>query len=219
MAIINANTYQVSPGRMDDFLAYMAEGVQHIARHGGEARLLRAAIAGPRTNTVIMAIRGAEDMIQFGQMWEAYAADPDAQQLMQRWAADRPTDSAGDFALYADMLEPIGSGERGKLVHMVLTQVRPGHLDAYRELAMRWQQAMLDFGAMNVWVQQGVITGSASGNVVGAAEYRDWNALGDAFTRRNQDTEYQRQVLGPASAVDSPAIGLGQSIWVDITPS
>lgn len=218
MAVLNDVQFDVKPGRVGEFVEVMAENVRVIERLGGKARLLRATLAGPTSGKHTLVVEGAETVAEWGGFWDAYWNDPESQRLVERSRNDPTYEGRPRYLLAADLVEPLGSGERGRVLHAVTNEVIPGRMDDFLELSELWRKAALDSGALNVRLLRILIGGEGSGLVVGVGEYRDMAAFGEAFHKRTTDPEFQRNVFGRGMSSGAPANHLGQSVWTDITP-
>ncbi len=87
MAVIEVLTYDVKPGRLDDFLADVRRLEQILNRVDvglTSMRVLRYMVAGAESGRVALMVENT-DLASWGQSLDAELGDPDDQAIYARW--------------------------------------------------------------------------------------------------------------------------------------
>lgn len=87
MAVVEVLTYEVTPGRLEEFLADVRQLERVLARVDvglTGMRVLRSMVAGADSGRVALWFENA-DLVSWGQSLEAEIGDPDKQAIDERW--------------------------------------------------------------------------------------------------------------------------------------
>ena len=87
MAVATVATFQVLPGKNQQFQALIAEAKKHHERLGGRVRIWTATIAGENSNNVLYVIEH-DDIVAFANFTEKTNADSEWQAFIAKALAD-----------------------------------------------------------------------------------------------------------------------------------
>ena len=156
---------KAQPDRLEDAIELSRQAAKMTGRHGAEARLLAADLAGEQTGTLVFAIE-FESVDRYAVLMEEIDNDKEITQLRVSL-----TRSDAPIVMLASMLSveiPLPTERkrgRGSIVEVHLTKPAPGRLEAAIDEADTAATLLTKAGAVNVQAFQMSYAGLQSGTL------------------------------------------------------
>ncbi|MEZ4569769.1 MAG: hypothetical protein R2849_05460 [Thermomicrobiales bacterium] len=212
MSVSSLVTYQVKPGRMDDFLASIREAkevIEGLAVNLQSIHAFRAAVAGANTGRVhVEFVYG--DMSDWGETYVREMNDPDFNAMLSRATGPNSPAELIGRGLQAEIGPSAGSGT-GSVIHAAVGTAKPGRMNDYLSLIDDINGKVLEHGAERVRHLMMTAAGPLTGYIVALTEYRDMAALGEVWVSETNDPTYGpliESIIGP----DGPIVPQSQAI-------
>src|SRR6266545_5750415 len=129
--IVRSWNLRPRPGRYDDAIGLITEGVKLADRHGGrQIRVTQAATAGPSTGLLVLTC-GFENLASYGQYVDDMMMDAEAHAYSHRIrAAEAPFTYESTAVLgEIDLERPNGNRGRGRVLDVRFGRPLPGRWD------------------------------------------------------------------------------------------
>jgi hypothetical protein len=159
------------PDRLEDAIELSRQAAKMTGRHGAEARLLTADLAGEQTGTMVFLIE-FESIDRYAALSEELDSDAELRQL--QISLTRSTSPVVILSTSLSVEIPLPGTHkqgRGNLVEVHITRVNPGRFEAALEETSKAASLLEKAGAVNVQAFQMILAGMQSGSVGLAAEW------------------------------------------------
>lgn len=216
MGAISVVTYQVKPGRMDDFLSNGREAksvIEGLAVNLQSIRAFRSSISGPNTGNVAVVFEYG-DVSDWGNTIVREADDPTFNELVKKGMGPDSPATIIARGLHTEIAPSAGNGT-GSVVQISLGRIKPGRLDDFVSIVKEGSQMVIASGAERTRHFMVTVGGPNTGRVYIATEYRDMAAFGEAWQKHNSDPEW-RKVVDATIGPDGPATLESQSLFTEI---
>jgi hypothetical protein len=201
--ITYASVSKPQPDRLEDAIEVSRQAAKMTGRHGAEARLLAAQLAGEQTGTLVFTIE-FESPEKYAQLVEELDGDKELQDLQV--ALTRSTSPVVMLATSVTTEIPLPGKHktgRGSVVEVHITKPVPGRFEAAIQEADTVATLLEKAGAVNVQAFQMMYAGVQSGSIGMAIEWPSVSAQAKAATIWSTDPaaiELSTAVLNGTSA-------------------
>jgi hypothetical protein len=184
--IVRSFDLRPRPGRYDDALGLISEGVKLAERHGaGEIRLTQAKTAGSTTGMLVLTCE-FENMAAYGAYLDEATADTEQQSWVHRTReAEAPFTYESTAVLSEiDLGRADAKGDRGQVLDVYFGRSHPGRWDESLDLLRQVFDLRDQHGSTRCRLFQLYQAGEHSGLLCAVIEYgsmNGWGTAGDAW--------------------------------------
>lgn len=219
MAVVSVVSWQVKPGRREDFLASARESKAVIEPLGVNLRSIRlffGVVAGPNSGIHRVSFE-YDDLASWAATVEREAQDAGFAALVEKGSSPDSAATLSSRALLTEIGPGIapGSAAGGSVRRVVTGRVKPGRMADYLARSADINQYVLRSGALSVRRFMALVAGENSGTVFSIVEYADMNAFAAAWQTRSADPEWPALVEAVAGA-DGPVVPRSHSLATEI---
>ena len=185
--IVRSWNVRPRPGRYDDAIGLITEGVKLAERHGGrQIRLTQAATAGPNTGLLVLTCE-FENLAAYGQYVDDMMMQAEAHAYSHRIREAEAPFTYESTAVLAeiDLDRPDGKRGRGRVLDARYGRALPGRWDDTLEFTRDAFDLCDQFGAVGCRLFELDHAGEQSGSLCAVIEYesmREYGVVGDAWT-------------------------------------
>jgi hypothetical protein len=215
--IVRAWNLRPRPGRYDDAIGLITEGVKLADRHGArDIRLTQAATAGPNTGQLVVTCE-FDNMAAYGAYLDDTLADVEAQSYNHRVReAEAPfTYESTAVLVEIDLDRPDARRNRGRVLDARLGRPRPGRWDEAMAFARNAFDVCDEHGAVGCRLFELIHAGPQSGLLCAVVEYNSMNEYGQAADWWLSDAEGRRLI--DAMRGDSPVDPVSSGLFTEVT--
>jgi hypothetical protein len=197
---------QIKPGRTEDAIALVKEGVPIMTKAGARSvRLLLGTSAGEAFQSLVMN-SDFDSVSAYGRFLDKLGADAAAQSYVARFSdPDSPVVPTATFVTADVPSDHPSRPDRGSVVEVHYMKARPGGLDRLIAMATHHRSLIEKHGAINTHVITALHGGSQSGLIMAVAEFPDNESWGNTT-----------EMTSAFFAADSPADVVFSGIFADV---
>jgi hypothetical protein len=204
------------PGRYDDAIGLITEGIKLAERHGArEVRVTQAATAGPNTGLLVLTCE-FEDMTGYGTYLDDTLEDPEAQSYAHRIReAEAPfTYESTAVLVEIDLGRSEARNARGRVLDARLGRPRPGRWDDTLALVREAFDLGDRHGAVGCRLFELNHAGPQSGLLCAVLEYNSMKEFGQAVDGWMADDD-ARRLIGTMRG-DSPVEPVSSGLFTEV---
>lgn len=215
--IIRSWNLRPRPGRYDDAIGLITEGVKLADRHGArDVRLTQAATAGPNTGLLVLTCE-FDNVAAYGAYLDDTLADAEAQSYNHRVReAEAPfTYESTAVLVEIDLERPDAKRGKGRVLDARLGRPRPGRWDETIAFARGAFDLCDEHGAVGCRLFELNHAGPQSGLLCAVMEYSSMREFGEAGDWWLSDAEGRRMTETMRS--DSPFEPVSSGLFTEVT--
>jgi hypothetical protein len=214
--IIRSWNLRPRPGRYDDAVGLITEGIKLADRHGArEIRVTQAATAGPNTGLLVLTCE-FDDLTAYGTYLDDTSGDPEAQSYSHRIReAEAPfTYESTAVLVEIDLQRSDAKNGRGQVLDARLGRPRPGRWDDTLTFAREAFDLCDAHGAAGCRLFELNHAGPQSGLLCAVMEYDSMRAFGQAGDAWMAD-DAARRLTGTMRG-DSPFEPVSSGLFTEV---
>jgi hypothetical protein len=215
--IIRCWNLRPRPGRYDDAIGLITEGVKLADRHGArQTRLTQAATAGATTGLLVLSC-GFESLTDYGVYLDELMADAEAQSYSHRIREAEAPFVYESTAVLAeiDLERPEAKEAHGRVLDARFGRALPGRWDDTLAFARQAFDLCDKHGAVGCALFELNHAGSRSGELCAVMEYDSMTEFGRAGDAWMADDDARR--LTETMRADSPFMPGSSGIYTEVT--
>ncbi|MFW6074795.1 MAG: NIPSNAP family protein [Chloroflexota bacterium] len=212
MTVLSTVTYEVKPGKFDQWLEMYCEAkqiIEGLAVNLTSIRAFRWAIAGPMTGRVGVVFEYG-DVTDWGETIIREENDEAFNKMVERgMGADSPAKIVAR-GLHTEIVPGAGNGQ-DSVIQIATGRIRPGKRQGFLNQVEGANPKFIETGAERVRHFMVAVGGPNTGLNYAAIEYRDMAAFGESWHKRNSDPEWVKgveQLRAPDGPYDPEGITL-----------
>jgi hypothetical protein len=207
---------QIKPGRQDDAIALVRDGVKVMNAAGAQhVRMLLAGGAGEAFGSLVM-VSELDSLTEYGAFVDRIGQDAAAQAYIARFTEPNGPIVPTSTHITADVPSDLPTrAERGSVIEVYYMKARPGGLERLISMGIRHRSLVEQHGAVSSHLLTSIHGGSQTGLLMGVAEFADNEAWGRATESLNGDPDFQR-ATAEFFAADSPADVVFSGLFSDV---
>lgn len=215
--IVRSWNLRPRPGRYDDSIGLITEGVKLADRHGArEIRLTQAATAGPNTGVLVLTCE-FDNLTAYGTYLDDTLGDPEAQSYSHRIReAEAPfTYESTAVLIEIDLERPEGKQGRGRVLDVRLGRTRPGRWDDTLAFARESFDLCDTHGAVGCRLFELNHAGPQTGLLCAVMEYNSITEFGQAGDGWMADDAARRLISTMRG--DSPVEPVSSGVFTEVS--
>ena len=214
--IVRSWNLRPRPGRYDDAIGLITEGVKLAERHGGrQIRVTQAATAGPSTGLLVLTCE-FENLTAYGQYLDEMMLDAEAHAYSHRIReAEAPFTYESTAVLgEIDLERPDGKRGQGRVLDARFGRPLPGRWDDMLAFAREAFELCDEHGAVGCRLFELNHAGEHSGWLCAVMEYDSMRAFGVAGDAWMTDDTGRR--LTEQMRTDSPFVPISSGLFTEV---
>jgi hypothetical protein len=214
--IVRSWNVRPRPGRYDDAIGLLTEGVKLAERHGGrQTRITQAATAGPSTGLLVLTCE-FDNLTAYGQYLEETMLDAEAHAYSHRIREAEAPFTYESTAVMAelDLDRPDGHRGTGRVLDARFGRPRPGRWDDTLAFARDAFDLCDRNGAVGCRLFELDHAGEHSGWLCAVVEYESMRAFGTAGDAWMNDEAGRR--LTDRMHTDSPFMPISSGLFTEV---